>query len=47
MGVLPMLIHTAKGKRNIDEDVVVCIDRHRGERALYRYLVGPRYRWGY
>lgn len=26
-----MLIHTAEGKRSIDEDLVVCIDRHRGE----------------
>jgi hypothetical protein len=26
-----MLIHTAEGKRNIEEDLVVCIDRHRGE----------------
>lgn len=27
-----MLIHTAEGKRRIDEEVVLCIDRHRGER---------------
>ena len=26
-----MLIHTAEGKRSIDDDLVVCIDRHRGE----------------
>jgi hypothetical protein len=26
-----MLIQTAEGKRSIDEDLVVCIDRHRGE----------------
>ncbi|HET7851484.1 MAG TPA: hypothetical protein VFK91_01900 [Methyloceanibacter sp.] len=26
-----MLIHTAEGKRSIDEDLIVCIDRHRGE----------------
>ena len=26
-----MLIHTAEGKRSIDEDLVLCIDRHRGE----------------
>ena len=26
-----MLIHTAEGKRSIDEDLVVCVDRHRGE----------------
>ena len=30
-GVNPMLIHTAEGKRSIDEDLVLCIDRHRGE----------------
>jgi hypothetical protein len=26
-----MLIHTAEGKRSIDEDLIVGIDRHRGE----------------
>ena len=26
-----MLIHTAEGKRSIDDDLVLCIDRHRGE----------------
>lgn len=26
-----MLIHTAEGKRSIDEELVLCIDRHRGE----------------
>jgi len=26
-----MLIHTTEGKRSIDEDLIVCIDRHRGE----------------
>lgn len=26
-----MLIHTAEGKRSIDEDLVVCVDQHRGE----------------
>jgi hypothetical protein len=26
-----MLIHTAEGKRSIDDDLVICIDRHRGE----------------
>ena len=26
-----MLIHTAEGKRSIEDDLVVCIDRHRGE----------------
>lgn len=26
-----MLIHTAEGKRSIEEDLVLCIDRHRGE----------------
>ena len=26
-----MLIHTAEGKRSIDEEIVLCIDRHRGE----------------
>jgi hypothetical protein len=28
-----MLIHTAEGKRSIDEELVLCIDRHRGETA--------------
>jgi hypothetical protein len=31
VGVSGMLIHTAEGKRNIDEELVLCIDRHRGE----------------
>ena len=26
-----MLIHTAEGKRSVDEDLILCIDRHRGE----------------
>ena len=26
-----MLIHTAEGKRNIDDDLILYIDRHRGE----------------
>lgn len=26
-----MLIHTAEGKRSIDDDLVLCIDRHRNE----------------
>jgi len=26
-----MLIHTPEGKRSISEDLVLCIDRHRGE----------------
>ena len=26
-----MLIQTAEGKRSIDEEIVLCIDRHRGE----------------
>ena len=26
-----MLIHTAEGKRSIDEELVLFIDRHRGE----------------
>jgi hypothetical protein len=26
-----MLIHTAEGKCCIDDDLVLCIDRHRGE----------------
>ncbi len=26
-----MLIHTAEGKRSIDEELVLCIGRHRGE----------------
>jgi hypothetical protein len=26
-----MLIHTAEGRRSIDDDLVICIDRHRGE----------------
>jgi hypothetical protein len=26
-----MLIRTPEGKRSIDEDLVLCIDRHRGE----------------
>jgi hypothetical protein len=30
-GVSPMLIHTAEGKHSIDDDLVLCIDRHRGE----------------
>ena len=30
-GVSPMLIHTAEGKRSIDDALVLCIDRHRGE----------------
>ena len=25
------MIHTAEGKRSIDEDLAVCVDRHRGE----------------
>jgi hypothetical protein len=31
VGVSAVLIHTAEGKRSIDEDLVLCIDRHRGE----------------
>jgi hypothetical protein len=37
-----MLIQTAEGKRSIDEDLVICIDRHRneGERCMVTvYLV--------
>jgi hypothetical protein len=30
-GVSPMLIHTAEGKRSIDDALVLCIDRHRSE----------------
>ena len=26
-----MLIHTAEGKRSIDDDLILYIDRHRGE----------------
>jgi hypothetical protein len=31
VGVSGMLIHTAEGKRSIDDELVLCIDRHRGE----------------
>ena len=31
VGVSGMLIHTAEGKRSIDDDLVICIDKHRGE----------------
>jgi hypothetical protein len=31
VGVSDMLIHTAEGKRSIDEELVLCIDRHRDE----------------
>ena len=37
-----MLIQTAEGKRSIDENLVICIDRHRneGERCMITvYLV--------
>ena len=37
-----MFIQTAEGKRSIDEDLVICIDRHRneGERCMVTvYLV--------
>ena len=37
-----MLIQTAEGKRSIDDDLVLCIDRHRneGERCMVTvYLV--------
>ena len=37
-----MLIKTAEGKRSIDDDLVLCIDRHRneGERCMVTvYLV--------
>jgi hypothetical protein len=34
-----MLIHTAEGKRNIDEDLVLCIDRHRAASELHNVTV--------
>jgi hypothetical protein len=39
-----MVIQTAEGKRSIDDDLVLCIDRHRneGERVWSIWLAGNR-----